>query len=204
MISGLGVHWISFQYMKNSGKCNRSHFYTTQDKNCSRRSERRDAGLFFYAIAQSLDAKLCILCQTTSLIPLPSHLPCIPSHPPHPSQPPTQLIRPSSLLTSLQLIQIPATDAHIPLILIHTAREILDVRRAGLVLRSAITARSGLVLAVVEIVVHGLRVGVRGVLLGGLFLGGGAAAEEAADGVADRGSYCDTAVCIERLALLLS
>ena len=102
----------------------------------------------------------------------------------------------SSLLTSLQLLHVPATDTHIPTILIHARGESLDVGHAGLVLSSSIPTSCGLVLAVVETVVHGLGIGVRGTLFG-LLLCGGAATEEAADGVADGGAYCDAAIGFE-------
>ncbi len=126
--------------------------------------------------------------------------PILPSPLPHPI--PFHLIRSSRLLTRLQLLQIPTTDAHIPLILIHAPGETLDVGGARLVLRAAIAAaipatRGALVLAAVETVVHGLGVGIAALLEGLLVLGGragGAATKEAADGVADGGADCDAAV----------
>jgi hypothetical protein len=135
--------------------------------------------------------------STHVLLPQPTT-----SHPhPHPSTPPTHpspLIRPSRLLTRLQLLHIPPTNRHVPLILIHAAREIAHIRHARLVLRTRV-ASGGLILAAaagIESVVHGLGVGV---LAGGFLLrcgfgGGVATAEETADGVADGGADCDAAV----------
>jgi hypothetical protein len=96
----------------------------------------------------------------------------------------SNLILPSRSLTSLQLIKIPPTNRQIALILIHTLAEIIHIRRADL---------RGLV-----ILVHGVGAVV---LLGdglvdgcGFDLLGRAAAEEAADCVADGGSDCDAAI----------
>ena len=114
---------------------------------------------------------------------------------PSPHLPSLCLILPSSLLARLQLLHVPATDTHVALILIHAPREVLHIGHAGLVLRSAIRPRSSLILGAVETVIHGLGVGILSLLLLGLGLGGGGtAAEEAADGVPDGGSYGDAAV----------
>jgi hypothetical protein len=103
------------------------------------------------------------------------------------------LVLPRRSLASLQLIQVPATDVHIALILRHAVGVLLNVHRAG---------SRGLLVgsrAVVEVGVHSatrLDVGFGGLLVLSLLLGsglGGAAAEEAADGVADGGTDCDTA-----------
>ena len=100
------------------------------------------------------------------------------------------LISSSSLLTRLQLVEIVSANRHVALVLVHALREALDVLRTRS-LRLALALR----LAVVEAVVHGLSVGVGGLLV--LLLLGGrgrAPAEEAAEGVANGGSDCYTAV----------
>jgi hypothetical protein len=86
-----------------------------------------------------------------------------------------------------QLVQVPSTDGHVALVLIQALAEVLHVGRAGRVLpgRGAV--------ALVEAAFHGLSLGSSS-LLG--FGGGarGATAEEAADGVADGGTNCDTTI----------
>jgi len=109
----------------------------------------------------------------------------------------TLLVLPRSLLTSLQLLQVPATDVHVSTVLLHTLRKGLDV--------TCTRARCAIPLAgrlrVVQTGVHrlaGLRVGVDWLLVLRLLLlcrsSGGAAAKESADGVADGGTDCDTTV----------
>ena len=128
--------------------------------------------------------------------PLPiAHCPLpITHHPPLPL--PSPLIRPSRLLTRLQLFHIPATDRHITLILIHAAGKVAHIGHAGLVLRTCVATRGLILAAGIEPVIHGLGVGVLagGSLLRCNFRGGVATAEEAADGVADGGADCDAAV----------
>lgn len=97
------------------------------------------------------------------------------------------LILRSRLLTRLQLIQIPPTNRQTPLVLIHARPEVVDVVGAHALRGLGVGHRRALVHAVV---------------LGGhwsgflLLLGGSTAtaAEPAADGVADRGTDCYTAV----------
>jgi hypothetical protein len=91
------------------------------------------------------------------------------------------LVRLSSSLASLQLIQVPSADAHVALVVVHALAEILHVGGTRRVFE-----RRGRVLAGVETVVHGLGGG--GVVLLGLLLlsrGAGTATKESADGVAD-------------------
>jgi hypothetical protein len=102
------------------------------------------------------------------------------------------LVPRSSSLTSLQLLHVPATNTHIPLILIHAVGERLDIVGT----RTGRSVGRGLSVSVVQIVVW-LGVGIDGLLLGlRLIVGlrGRPAAEHAADGVADGGTYCHTAV----------
>jgi len=85
-------------------------------------------------------------------------------------------------LTRLQLIQIPPAHREVPLVLIHALPEVADVRLARL--------RRLKVLVDGVLATLGLREGLGGLGRGGR--GGGAAAEETADGVADGGADCDT------------
>lgn len=96
------------------------------------------------------------------------------------------LILTSSLLTRLQLIQIPATDRQAALILIHALSEIRNLRRTRLRLRLLVRlVRSVLFLLLREILVVGGRCGLLGT-----------AAEEPTDRVADGGADCyATMVC---------
>lgn len=99
------------------------------------------------------------------------------------------LVRLSSSLASLQLIQVPSADAHVALVVVHALAEILHVGGARRVFPR------GRVLAGVETVVHGLGGG--SIVLLGLLLSrsAGTAREESADGVADGRTDCDTTVC---------
>lgn len=97
------------------------------------------------------------------------------------------LVLRSSLLARLQLIQIPPADGQAALVLIHALAEVVDVRLAG----AALVGSLALLVLLREVGVLGRGLGGRG----------GAAAEEAADGVADGGAYCDTAA--EMLAHIL-
>lgn len=90
----------------------------------------------------------------------------------------SHLVLTSSSLTRLQLIQIPPTNRQVPLVLIHTLPEIPHFARTHL--RSLV----GGVLDVLALVVLRERL-VRGGRRG--LVRAGAATEEAADGVADRG-----------------
>lgn len=114
----------------------------------------------------------CFLPPPTTQFPLPT-----PSFP---------LILPRRSLARLQLIQIPPTDVHIPLVLRHAIRILLDVHRARALRLLALSAAR-----VVQIRIHcatGLRVRVGGLFVLRLFSRrgrGGSAAEEAADGVPD-------------------
>jgi len=91
------------------------------------------------------------------------------------------LVLASSRLASLELLQVPPADLHVAALLVHAPRELL--RRAGAVVAPRLVV--GVAAAVGLDVVLG-----RG--LGGEGLVGGAAAEEAGDGVADGGAYRDT------------
>ena len=91
------------------------------------------------------------------------------------------LVLTSSLLASLQLIQVPSANRQATLVLVHAGAELLDVSRA----RARRLHLCGALVLLCEF-------GVLGRSLGGC--GGRAAAEEAADGVADGGSDCDTTV----------
>ncbi|KAI7288024.1 hypothetical protein KC345_g37 [Hortaea werneckii] len=89
----------------------------------------------------------------------------------------------SSRLASLELVKIPAANGQVATVIVHASPEVVHVRLAHL----------GRLVVGVE---GGLAVGGLGDWLsrGGFRLrGAAAAAEEAADGVADRGAYCDTA-----------
>jgi hypothetical protein len=79
-------------------------------------------------------------------------------------------------MVSYQLIQVPAADLHVATMLVHACRELL--RRAGTVVAPAAV-----------LLLLGLRIDLT--LLG--WGGRGAAAEEAADCVADGGTYGDAA-----------
>lgn len=89
------------------------------------------------------------------------------------------LVIPRRLLASLQLLHVPPADIQVAVVLVHAAREVLDVHgaRAGGFLASGGVGVVCAGLSVVEVVLGG------GGLLGGLGLGclGAAAAEEAAD-----------------------
>lgn len=109
--------------------------------------------------------------------------------PPPPLQdPPLVLAR--RLLARLQLIQIPPADGQRALVLVHAPPEVANVGGAG----------AGAVVLLRRVVVgrHARLLGVGGRRR----LGGAAAAEEAADGVADGGADGDTTD--EELAFLLS
>ena len=92
-------------------------------------------------------------------------------------------------LARLELVKVPAADGKVALVLVHAAPEVGDILCAytrGLVLR-----------------VHG---GLAVLVLGERLVDGrsgcaGAAAEPTADGVADGGTDCDTAVGRKMLAL---
>ena len=97
----------------------------------------------------------------------------------------SSLVIPSSLLASLQLLHIPTTNIHVPIILVHATREVLDIN--GTRASSFLTSRSlGVVHATVGwgVVVHRL-------LLFGR-CSRGTAAEEATNCVAYAGADCDT------------
>lgn len=84
---------------------------------------------------------------------------------------------------SYQLVQVPSTDGQVALVVIHALAEVLHIRLAGRVLPG--------VAALVQVVVHRLGLGSRSLL--GLGRGAaGATGEEAADGVADGGTNCNT------------
>lgn len=90
------------------------------------------------------------------------------------------LVLSSSLLAGLELFEVPATDGHVALVLVHAVGEALNVggARTG--------SFGGRTLAVQSIVhrISGLCVGIGGLLLL-LDRGRGAASEESADGVAN-------------------
>jgi len=86
-----------------------------------------------------------------------------------------------------QLIQVPPADAHITPVVIHALTEVLDVGSTRGVL-----VRLGSGVALPKSVVHGLGVGGSGLLR--LSGGAGAAGEHTTDGVADRGTDCDTTI----------
>ena len=89
------------------------------------------------------------------------------------------LVLASSLLASLKLVQIPPTDRQAALVLIHTPPEVSDIRLADL-RRLVVRVHNGALLSLS----HGL--------VGRRCCCRGTATEEAADGVADGGAYCDT------------
>lgn len=94
------------------------------------------------------------------------------------------LIQSSRLLTRLQLIQVPPTNGQIALVLIHTPLEALHFVSAR--------RRAGLLLLLCGLAVRDLSV-LRLLRRRGFLDGRGcaaAAAEEAADGVADGGADC--------------
>jgi O-antigen ligase len=103
---------------------------------------------------------------------------------------PARSVRFSSRLASLQLIQIPAANRHVALILIHAPREALDVLRTGASLLLLLLLLGGVSissLSIVEPVVHRLRIRVLCWLLVLVLCRRrrAAAAEEATDSVAD-------------------
>lgn len=103
------------------------------------------------------------------------------------------LVRLSGSLASLELIKVPATDAHVALVLIHAVAEVANIDLACGVLERGL----GSGIALVEAVVHGLG---RGSLLG---LGRGAGTtEEATDGVTDGRTNSDTTISERMLAHL--
>lgn len=84
-------------------------------------------------------------------------------HPPLPPPFSQPLIRPRRLLTSLQLLHIPAADREIPPVLIHAPRKSLDIRRARpLLLRLSITT---LALTIIQPIIHRLRIRISSTLL---------------------------------------
>lgn len=87
-----------------------------------------------------------------------------------------------SSLAGLELLKVPVADRHVATLLVHALGEVL--RGAGAVVRLALVLV--VVVRVIVLLLHG-RSG------GGLSRCRGAAAEHAADGVADGGAYCDTA-----------
>jgi hypothetical protein len=91
------------------------------------------------------------------------------------------LVLARSLLARLQLIQVPPTNRQAPLVIIHALAKLIHIVRA----RTALLARH------VDLAVLLGEVGVLRRVGGGF--GRGAAAEPAADCVADRGTDCDTA-----------
>ena len=97
----------------------------------------------------------------------------------------------SSLLASLELVQVPAADRQATLVLIHALAEVVDVGRAN---------AAALLRRVVLLVLLG-EVGALGRLLGG-GSGRAAAAEKTADGVADGGADGNTAVAMLAKAFL--
>ena len=116
---------------------------------------------------------------------------------------PRYLVLPSSSLTSLHLLKIPATDRHVPLVLVHAASEVLHIHRTRTtcsLLLGLLSRISLLLLGVVESRIHRLCISVLTLALGvtlllfGILLGSRATttAEPAAEGVADGRSDCDT------------
>lgn len=97
----------------------------------------------------------------------------------------TPLVLASSLLTRLQLIQIPPTNRQVSLVLIHTCSEAVDIVRASTL---RLVGLRGTALDE-TVVLLGLERS--GLLSSGL---GAAATEPAADCVADGGSDCYTTV----------
>lgn len=91
------------------------------------------------------------------------------------------LVLASSSLARLELLEVPATDLHVSRVVVHALSEVL--RRA----RAVVAPLALLTLTLLHLRVDLLRCG-----LCRRF--GGAAAEEAADGVADGGAYCDTTI----------
>jgi hypothetical protein len=82
-------------------------------------------------------------------------------------------------LYTYQLIQVPAANGHVALVVIHTLAEVTDVCLAGRVLPRAVCGT-----ALPQTVVHRLSLG-RGSLLLRLSGSARAAREETTDGVAD-------------------
>ena len=138
----------------------------------------------FYMYNQSIFPHPSSL-HTVTLSP-PSHQPTNPRHLPSP----INLVRPSRLLARLQLLQIPATDRHIALVLIHAAREALHVR--GTRTLALLRLRRARLTIIIPLIRRWLRVGILGRLL--LLSSTTTAAEPAADGVSDRGTDCDSSV----------
>lgn len=86
-----------------------------------------------------------------------------------------------------QLIQVPSANAHITPVVIHALAEVANVSRTGRVLVGGVGG-----VALPQAAVHGL-----GVCRGGLLRlsrSARASGEETTDGVADRGTDCDTTV----------
>lgn len=104
------------------------------------------------------------------------------------TSPPPRLVTTSRALAGLQLIQIPSTDGQITAVLVHAGAEIPHVRRTGAGGLEVVVGGEGAVFSLRDGRLGGF--GRRG--------GRGAAAEEAAEGVADGGANCYTAK--ERLA----
>lgn len=100
--------------------------------------------------------------------------------PPHLHYPPSTLVLSRGRLARLELVQVPSADGQAALVLVHALAEVIDVSRTRA--RRLLHLCRGLVLLG--------EVGVLGRGFGGR---GRAAAEPAADGVADGGADCDTA-----------
>lgn len=87
-----------------------------------------------------------------------------------------------------QLVHVPTTDADVAIVLIHAVAEVTNVGLTGRVLPGLVGST-----ALPETAVHTLRLGRRS-LLGLSGSAGATTAEEATDGVADRGADCDTTI----------
>lgn len=83
-------------------------------------------------------------------------------------------------MAGLELFEVPATDCHVALVLVHAVGEALDVGGA----RTGSFGGRGLVVQSVVHRISGLCIGIGGLLLL-LDRGRGTAAEESADGVAN-------------------
>lgn len=94
----------------------------------------------------------------------------------------TALVGLSSSLASLELLKVPVADLHVATVLVHALGELLGGSLA-------VVAPLLLLLRLLLVLIRCLRV----VLLGSR-LGGAAAREEAADGVADGGANGNTTV----------
>lgn len=90
------------------------------------------------------------------------------------------LVLAGSLLAGLELVKVPSADVQRALVLVHALAEVVDVRGTCALLLALVAA--GVVCALLE--GRGLRLGGRRA---------GATTEEATDGVADRGTDCNTA-----------